>query len=174
MSWSQNPQHDPQNSSGPSASDSSSIAANSNLQSLYYLLINNGKLQDLVNQQQMLDTDGISTLTQQLQQRPQEEETQKQVEQQQHSELPPLGRINEEQQQHQENQEAVEENELGSGSAQELRYKKTMSALEKAGLLDLTLKISELIKQNEALQKDIDTLEHIVETTYMVVMENQP
>ena len=59
MSWSQNPQHDPQNSSGPSASDSSSIAANSNLQSLYYLLINNGKLQDLVNQQQMLDTDGV-------------------------------------------------------------------------------------------------------------------
>ena len=60
------------------------------------------------------------------------------------------------------------------GGGQEIRYRKTMCALEKAGLLDLTLKISELIKQNEALQKDIDTLEHIVETTYMVVMGNQP
>ena len=99
------------------------------------------------------------------------------MEQQQHNQLPQLGRIGEEQQQcqqHQEQQEDVEESSLGNGSAQELRYRKTMSALEKAGLLDLTLKISELIKQNEALQKDIDTLEHIVETTYMVVMENQP
>ena len=73
-------------------------------------------------------------------------------------------------------QDAFDENaeiEAGEGG-QELRYRKTMNALEKAGLLDLTLKISELIKQNEALQKDIDTLEHIVETTYMVVMGNQP
>ena len=59
MSWSQNPPHEVQNSSGSSTSESSSTAANSNLQSLYYLLVNNGKLQDLVNQQQMLDADGV-------------------------------------------------------------------------------------------------------------------
>ena len=46
---------------------------------------------------------------------------------------------------------------------------KTMSALEQSGLLDLALKTSELIKQNQALQKDLDTLEGIVEATYMVV-----
>ena len=53
--------------------------------------------------------------------------------------------------------------------SKEVRYKKTMSALVQAGLLDLALKTSELVKQNQTLQKDLDTLEQIVETTYRVV-----
>lgn len=70
----------------------------------------------------------------------------------------------------QSHQDMVDQNAPSGGGEQEVRYRKTMSALERAGLLDLTLKISELIKQNESLQKDLNTLEQIVETTYMVVM----
>ena len=61
------------------------------------------------------------------------------------------------------------EGQPNEATKRENRYMKTMSALEQSGLLDLTLKTSELIKQNQALQKDLDTLEKIVEATYMVV-----
>ena len=109
---------------------------------------------------------GVGQQQQQQQQQPQDhQQLQQQTQQMQQNDK-------EEEDEELEQQEMLGENELPQSNVKELRYRKTMIALEKAGLLDLTLKISELMKQNEALQKDIDTLEHIVETTYMVVMGN--
>jgi len=45
------------------------------------------------------------------------------------------------------------------------RYQNTMHALEKAGLLDITLQTAELINKSSVLQKDIDMLEEIVKVT---------
>ncbi|XP_066931352.1 probable serine/threonine-protein kinase tsuA [Clytia hemisphaerica] len=52
-----------------------------------------------------------------------------------------------------------------SASVRETRYDNTMSALKKAGLLDITLQTGELLKKNNSLQKDIDMLEEIVKVT---------
>ena len=55
-------------------------------------------------------------------------------------------------------------------SGKDSRYVNTMQALEKAGLLDITLKTAELLKQNKNMQRDIDTLEEIVKASYEAVM----
>lgn len=47
----------------------------------------------------------------------------------------------------------------------ETRYDNTVSALKKAGLMDITLQTGELLKKSNSLQKDIDMLEEIVKVT---------
>ena len=47
-----------------------------------------------------------------------------------------------------------------------------MNALQKAGLLDITLQTAELIKKNATLQKDIDMLEEIVKVTKHLMSES--
>ena len=51
----------------------------------------------------------------------------------------------------------------------ENRYQNTMDVLQKSGLLDIALRTSELAKQNQSLQRDLDTLEHIVRATFDTV-----
>lgn len=48
----------------------------------------------------------------------------------------------------------------------EQRYQTTVSALEATGLLDITLKTSELVQRNEAFQKDLEMFEKVVRATY--------
>ena len=59
MSWNQSLQNGLQNNNGSSSDESSSIGNSSNLQSLCYLLLNNGNLQDLMKQQQLLQADRV-------------------------------------------------------------------------------------------------------------------
>lgn len=54
----------------------------------------------------------------------------------------------------------------------EEKYNNTMTALEKAGILDITLQTAQLIKKNNTLQKDIDMLEEIVRVTKHLMSEN--
>ena len=65
MSWSPNPSIDVPASSpnGEGRSQNDEGNTNSNLQSLYYLLLNGGNLQDLVKQHQMLDTNRVCIFT---------------------------------------------------------------------------------------------------------------
>ena len=63
-------------------------------------------------------------------------------------------------------------NQNPKGKAKDGRYKNTMNALQKAGLLDITLQTAELIKKNATLQKDIDMLEEIVKVTKHLMSES--
>ncbi|XP_057315812.1 uncharacterized protein LOC130656886 isoform X2 [Hydractinia symbiolongicarpus] len=54
----------------------------------------------------------------------------------------------------------------------EKKYNNTMTALERAGILDITLQTAQLIKKNDTLQKDIDMLEEIVRVTKHLISEN--
>eukprot|EP00794_Sanderia_malayensis_P015304 gene15304-16881_t len=62
---------------------------------------------------------------------------------------------------------------LARQQATERRYQSMVNALESAGILDLTLKTSELEQKNDAFEKDLTIFEEIVKATQNAIKDNK-